>query len=41
MTQMRDNFKRARAQARYGRLSISNGQARARIKVADRKAKKI
>ena len=38
---MRDNFKRARAQARYGRLSVSNGQARARIKAADRKAKKI
>ena len=31
---MRDHFKRARAKARYGRLSVTNGQARARAKAA-------
>ena len=36
---MKDLFKKARAQARYGRLSVSNGQARARVKDADRKGK--
>ena len=35
---MRDNFKKARAQARYGRLSVTNGQARARVKMTEREA---
>ena len=29
---MRDYFKKARMGARYGRLSVTNGQARARAK---------
>ena len=29
---MRDNFKKARMQARFGRFYVTNGQARMRVK---------
>lgn len=35
---MKDNFKKARAKARYGRRSVRNGSARMQVKQETRKA---